>query len=106
MQAGDLLEDQPFNLPAGLVQASEIRPHPNPLPRGEGGALVAARAVGALLQELHDGLGGDAVGLETARQKAANLATPAQTPDLVIREQQGFPEYDLPTFRGQRRRLY
>ncbi len=54
------------------------------------------------MEELHYCLGGDAVGVEPARENAADLMTPAQTPDLIIRERQGLMKHIFPTSRGQR----
>ena len=81
MQAGDVLENQPFNFP-------------------ENGLQVRGR-FRALLEELHYCLGGDAVWVETAGQNAVILMAPAQAPDLVFGEEEGLLEEELPL----RRRL-
>ena len=67
--------------------------------------IMFRRALRALLEEVHDGLVGDALWVEALRENAADLTAPAQTADLVIRKQQGLLEYDLPICRGQRRSL-
>jgi hypothetical protein len=53
------------------------------------------------VQEVDYCLLGDAIGVETARENAADLTTPAQTLDLIVRKQQGFLEEELPIFRGE-----
>src|SRR6266581_4852248 len=113
MQAADLPEDQALNFPENVFKARAISwlracrtrevngwpPLPSPLLQRRRGRRPIRWSRG-LLEEVHDSLSGDAVGVETARENAGNLTTPAQTPDLVIRKQQGLLEYSLPIFCG------
>src|SRR6266850_170674 len=100
MQAADLPENQALDFPENGFEARAISwlrvcrtrevnegpPLPSLLLQRRRGRRPISWSRG-LLEEVHDCLGGDAVGVETARENAGNLTTPAQTPDLVIRKQ-------------------